>query len=576
MSDKRLDKLFKEKLGDRDFDYQGSYWADFEKSFNIDAAVNPGGSAGGGAIGNIISGVKIALIAAPVIIITGLTVFSPGPNKKTSVKEHVNIEQTAPIIDNQKSSRKNIKTTDLIQKNKKTTSDKSSKTLLLTSEDFAEPNSVASPSAINKNKDETSYSQGDNTNDAIDYPGKKRSGAVSFNDNSGPDKPSVNENDNNQQDNNYNPELYNDADNPESGNNNVAIVSMVSLAASTNQKSDNNITNDNFKSYEENIHPMAIESNKSATTENNYISENLLKNEAGSNANFTVMSKSLDGSETQVDSTLKTKKSAIRAFRPNRIKPVFSLAVHGDFTFISKELTSGLPEFSQMINQRNASESNKTAFTLGLEFETRYRGFSFTTGINRMSWGETVNYVSSPETLVVTDTTYIEIIDNSYWEVIPVDSNTFDSTYIIDIDTTIIQFTDTLLYEPSDNLGSTNGKTQITYVEIPIMVGYEYYFKKLILSVKGGVSIGFLTKTTGYYLNESASGLIPINTGYAVIRKTLLNLELGLGLGYKFYPKFDVFLNTGYKMNLNSVFSDPGVSQKYKAITLGIKLRYTF
>jgi hypothetical protein len=229
-----------------------------------------------------------------------------------------------------------------------------------------------------------------------------------------------------------------------------------------------------------------------------------------------------------------------------------------------------------MIKQRNEMESNKTAITIGLEFETRFRGFSFTTGINHMSWGENIKYISSPELIEITDTTFIEIIDNSYWEIFPIDSMNYDSTYIVDIDTTIIPFTDTLFFEPSDNLGSKNGKTKITYVEIPILVGYEFYFNRLILAVKGGVSVGFLTKTSGYYLNESTTDLIPINTGYAVIRKTLWNLEFGLGVGYKFYPKFDVFLGAGYKMNLNSVFSNPDVNQKYKAITLGIKLRYTF
>ena len=571
MNDRKLDKLFKKKLGNRDFDYQDSYWADFEKSYNIDGALTGGTSGSGGSLGNIISGAKIGLIAAPVIIITSLAVFTPNQNNQAITKKFDNNKPIATVISNQNSSQNFKKNTKLKDESVKSINNNSNETIQLTAEDFAATKTVSNPSELNKNMNETTDFQSVNNNNSITYPSKQRDGAVSFNDNSGPTEPSTKTNNTVLQDVNNDTESFSDDQNQENTNPNIANNSWVALAASESLNNDKNPSNTNYESYEE-----TIQTTESATTTINNNSNNYLDIETGRIDNFIVMSKSLDGSETQVDSTLKTKQAVIGAYRPNRIRPVFSLAGYGGVAFISKELTSGLPEFSKMISQRNELESNKTAFSLGLEFETRYRGFSFTTGINRMSWGENVNYISSPETLVVTDTTYIEIIDNSYWEVIPVDSNNFDSIYIVEIDTNIVQFTDTLLYEPSDKLGQANGKTKITYVEIPILVGYEFYFDKLILAIKGGVSVGFLTQTSGFYLNESATDLIPINTQHAVLKKTLWNLELGLGVGYKFYPKFDVFLNTGYKMNLNSVFSDPGVIQKYKAITLGIKLRYTF
>jgi len=169
---------------------------------------------------------------------------------------------------------------------------------------------------------------------------------------------------------------------------------------------------------------------------------------------------------------------------------------------------------------------------------------------------------------MIIDSTYIIDIDSNYIVII-------DTNIVIDIDTTISHLSDTTRV-PSDSLGRENSKTSISYIEIPILFGYEFNFKKVIVGVKGGIALGILTKTTGYYLNSSATDLIPINTGYAVIRKTIWNLQLGFDLGFKVHPKFDMFIAGGYKMNLNSVFSDKEVVQKYRAYNVALKLRYTF
>jgi hypothetical protein len=563
MSDKRLDKLFKEKLSDRDFDYQDSYWTDFENSFNIDAAVNSGSS-----FGNIISGIKIGIIAIPVVIITGLAVFVPNNTVDINTTQAEIINETKTAITNSKNEFQNTHVNDIkTQTNEKITGNETESTLRTTSDDFSDSGDGTSISALASDSEEPPASGETNGNPTIidtEINQNSRADVVSFNDNSGPENSTQT-----QTKNNINRADQSGYSSDNHDPNNVAIIGSMAIAENENRNDG-----DFFYNPDENSDVINAQSNRNESFE---IDENSSELKGlGLNGSFIVMSKSLDGSETQVDSTLKTKQGVIGAYRPNRIRPVFSIAANGGVAFISKKLSTTLAEFTQMVSLRNEYEANKTAIIIGLEFETRYRGFSFTSGINRMSWGENVEYESSPETLVVTDTTYIEIIDNSYWEVFPIDSILYDSTYIVDIDTTFIQFTDTLFYEPSDNLDQANGKTKITYVEIPILVGYEFYFNKIILALKGGVSVGFLTKTYGYYLNEPTTGLIPINTGYSVIRKTLFNLEFGVGVGYKFYPKFDVFIGAGYKMNLNSVFSDSGIIQKYKAITLGIKLRYTF
>jgi hypothetical protein len=441
MSDKRLDKLFKEKLGNRDFDYSDSYWADFEKSFDIDAAINQGGATGsGGSLGNIISGAKIGLIAIPVIIITGLAVLVPNNNDNTTAQEKIKSERITTIKENQIT----IENSNPDRINIETNEEESKQTKVLTADDFVQSNNLTSSS--NQITSSPSTSQpGDQAFENSTKPAINRKSMNSFSDNSGPDKPALNNQNKSQSDNKIfaespdqseaseiadkqantdelvtagslavvsaadpaKPEIVSensggDADNQANTDELVTAESLAVVSATDPAKpevvSENSVGNSstNISSIENesgfyNDQPAEGEMPIDEET-NTYLSEK----ENGRNADFVVISQSLDGSETQVDSTLKTKNATIGAYRPNRIRPVFSLAPYAGVAFISKNLSSNLPEFAQMIKQRNEMESNKTALTIGLEFETRFRGFSFTTGINHMSWGENIKYISSP------------------------------------------------------------------------------------------------------------------------------------------------------------------------------------
>lgn len=541
MSNKRLDKLFKDKLSHRDFDYQDSYWTGFEKDYFTPS----GTSAGGSILRKLIGSEKLSMLLTPVIIISALTIYTLRSDTTTNseFKEKTTLTSKEPSYE--------------------------SKTLVITDEvgrSVANPNStsithenlVSDPKDFDSNPglDESIRPQTQNEFPADMLPALIVSAnGISPEINQAqkatlktPDLSAGQSIASKRFDNNLNPT---DANSLGAAGGAVAINSTSKIENNTNN-SFNRIERENQSKEEFSIHQ-----------------------ELTSNNSLTLHSQE-DWNSFQTDSTLKSIDTPLGAYLPFRLKPVYAISGHVGMAWVSKELKAIQPEYANVSDYRNNYESQRTAVISGLDFQTRYRGFTLNTGVHFMKWGETINYLSSPDSLFLRDTLIVETIDNSYWEPVFNDSMLIDSIYIQVIDTSISQITDTVYYEPGNTLGRNNGKTVISYVEIPLLIGYEKSFENVILGAYAGVSVGFLTYTTNYYVNETISDLIPINTGYAVIRKNIFNLNLGLNVGYHLGSNLDLFLSGGYKRNLQSVFTEKALDQKYQSFSTSIRLRYTF
>jgi hypothetical protein len=130
--------------------------------------------------------------------------------------------------------------------------------------------------------------------------------------------------------------------------------------------------------------------------------------------------------------------------------------------------------------------------------------------------------------------------------------------------------------ETSLGLNAQNGKTTISYWQIPLYFSYQFDIGDFYLSPGIGVNIGFLKVTRGYYMNENIDGLIQINSGYSVMRKTLISGQINLGVGYKLGDKFAIEATPTYRFNLGNAFENSGIIQKYSIFSFQAKLRYYF
>jgi len=271
--------------------------------------------------------------------------------------------------------------------------------------------------------------------------------------------------------------------------------------------------------------------------------------------------------------------------KPRRTLPLqLSLAAFGEISYITKNITGDM-EYAALIRHRNNEEKNIITAGGGLEFQVKYKQFGLSSGFAISNWGENVQYedqntsswdvssTSESDTVWTEEIifTYDSVLIDSMWIVF------YDSSIVTVIDTILITTTyDSIEVETPLGLNAQNGRTTISYWEIPLYFSYQFDIGDFYITPGLGINIGFLKVTSGYYLNENIDGLIQINTGYAVMRKTLLSGQINLGVGYRLGDKFAIEATPIYRFNLGNVFEKGGIVQKYSSLSLQFKLRYYF
>ena len=277
----------------------------------------------------------------------------------------------------------------------------------------------------------------------------------------------------------------------------------------------------------------------------------------------------------------------IKSLMPKRKLPIqLSLAAFGEVAYIMKKIT-GESEFASLIRTRNEEEKNIMSAGGGIEVQAKYKQWSISTGFSSTMQGENIQYEEKYNSewevtsTIDSDTSWTEEIVFTYDTVYnPVDSTIYiyvDSSFITVIDS--IYFT--TVYDSSEvlsNLGLSahNGRSSISYWEIPLYFSYQFELGDFYLTPGLGITIGFLKITRGHYLAKDQQSLIEINSDYAVLRKTLLNGQVNMGVGYRLGDRFSIEATPVFRFNLSNIFEDNGINQRYKSINLQFKLRYYF
>jgi hypothetical protein len=263
-----------------------------------------------------------------------------------------------------------------------------------------------------------------------------------------------------------------------------------------------------------------------------------------------------------------------------------SIAAFGELSYVTKNI-KGDREFSSLIRLRNDQEKNIFTVGGGLEFQVKYKKIGLSSGFASSNWGENVKYEEQyssdweVSSTILTDTTFTEEV------IFTIDTlfNPNDSTWYVYIDSSFVTVIDTIstttIYDSTEvetslGLNAQNGKTTISYWQIPLYFSYQFDIGDFYLSPGIGVNIGFLKVTRGYYMNENIDGLIQINSGYSVMRKTLISGQINLGVGYKLGDKFAIEATPTYRFNLGNAFENSGIIQKYSIFSFQAKLRYYF
>jgi hypothetical protein len=254
----------------------------------------------------------------------------------------------------------------------------------------------------------------------------------------------------------------------------------------------------------------------------------------------------------------------------------FALSFYMGIHQISKTLDAH--EASEYLKRRENEEEVMYAPSVGINANWIENNFSAGIGIEYSYLGEKVAYGAyKPETKyeqygnwqtynrIVTDTDTAYISGLRWF--LQTQVNQLDSIYTTYTDSSRIKV-------PDPTLSERNGTTKFYYVEVPIMIRYQFPFNRFSVGISAGVSPAWLSSENGYYLKEDQSAVESVSISKP-LKTFILNGRVGINLSYSLNPRMNIFVNPQLKTNLKSISNtDNPIRQKYSAIGVNLGLVY--
>ena len=231
--------------------------------------------------------------------------------------------------------------------------------------------------------------------------------------------------------------------------------------------------------------------------------------------------------------------------------------VNPSYTFNS--FNSDNNDLNSFITSTKNNQKELLSFGAGVDFGIHYKKWSINSGLGFTKYNYLPDYNTT--NFEFTDTSYLQIQNNSYWQIIHVDSfyqviDTLivwyyinDSVYINDIDSILIEETDT-----NTILDNYNLKNSYTYIQIPITLNYEFYESdKIKLDVSGGLITGILINSKGKtILSNNQNNIISMNNEPLI--QTHFEFLFGLGISNKINKNLWIKTNIYGRKSINSLY----------------------
>jgi hypothetical protein len=261
----------------------------------------------------------------------------------------------------------------------------------------------------------------------------------------------------------------------------------------------------------------------------------------------------------------------------NKKKFHYFISAYAGMQAVNKQIKAD-PMFTEYADIRNTSEKKINTTYFGINLTIENKDLMFQTGIEYNAIGEQNNYKAKSKQWMKND--------EKVWDVYNKQIIKIDTVYhfgIVNYNQTIVNVKDSTLLTKSDSIfayqtdnaiAKANAKTTINYLEIPLMVGYQFKFGNLAIAPFAGISVGYLTKSQGMYMNKTITGIEEINDAN-LITTFNFNYQLKLQLGYNINDNFMLTLTPQYRNNLFSVSPKSSeISTKYSTIGASFGLSY--
>jgi len=147
-------------------------------------------------------------------------------------------------------------------------------------------------------------------------------------------------------------------------------------------------------------------------------------------------------------------------------------------------------------------------------------------------------------------------------------------------DTVWSHSTDTFQYVAYDTINSIaalNSYARYSWVEIPVIVGFEFERPKYTVTPKVGLIAGYLKGYGGTTISRfDNSKIMDVSAGMP-LNKINLSAYFAVGFAYKISGRFEAIADPYLRYNLNSIFrKESSVSQKLYGAGVKVGLRYYF
>lgn len=230
---------------------------------------------------------------------------------------------------------------------------------------------------------------------------------------------------------------------------------------------------------------------------------------------------------------------------------------------------------------RSEQEDNAMRFRVGVNAGMEIGKMDLSLGSELAVLGETTNYRSFTETdSVLVDNSYYQYEDVSYWSYDSIfDGNNWtyiDSLFINAVDSTLIEVFIMEGVEREYNLSVKNGPVKHYLLNFPITVGYRTRVGNIGLTIRQGLNIGLLTRSTGYIITSNGKDLISVSDP-ELQRRTLL-LSSITSLRFQYFLREELALNLTPRVDIpfQSLFRNSAYDRKYTSLSVSFGLSYYF
>jgi hypothetical protein len=272
------------------------------------------------------------------------------------------------------------------------------------------------------------------------------------------------------------------------------------------------------------------------------------------------------------------------------------------------------------LNRRKNEEINAIKPNVGIDIELKRGHWTLTSGISLHQQGEKRNYSKQFKRLIPYDSLVVNVNNNSTWLVdtamfyamqynnivtsydstvtyydetsglfytaqLPIyttQTTVVDTNFYYLIDSTYYQAIDTIktnyalqkqMVISNPNQANLKGRNTFNYVEVPVLIGYEWGIKRWRISLKGGIGFGILTRQQSFYLTTDEAEIAPVST--AVYSKIMYNGIFRVGMHYSFTPQFGIDFVPFTRLNINNMTNKNATfQQKYNNVGLQVGMNY--